>query len=975
MRGHAPRKGGVVEREARYASDHVRAFLDWLLPRHAAVGGLTEVRILGGSAGVWSVLVGPDDAEALVAALAPVSATPRRSIPRGDHPRSGEAGIYFSLQAVQPSADGRVGLPFRRASRTTRDRDIRAYSIMVVDVDPERLPRDRSATDGEKAEARAVAENIRVWLSALGVPSMLADSGNGWHVLVPLVPATGDDVVQAARDAQRLLTLLDARFSTAGAKVDRSTFNPARILKLYGTAAVKGEDTPEHPHRLSSIDLASIPADTDLFARLAEADLGEAPARPAAVPARREPTAPTDLSPAWAAWRAQAIARLPVEVVYGGFLTGRTSGAGWLQCRDPWAANGDRHPSAGVADGTGEAERGTFHSFIRSESLSVFDFLVQRGDAPDFRAACARVAELAAVPLPRADASDIVAAFRAAWSVAGSSDERTGALRSTLGRLIGLPAITREPALEEVREASGLARRVFLATVAEARRGVRDDRRQRTQASPPVRAGLPVVDFVENRDTVENLFDALVAAVAPACRFFRFERDIVFVRRGFGPRPVDERSLPGLLSALVELRYLSDTEDGVVFQRFDVLAADLARAFVHSPRVASKLPVLSTYARSPVFDRSWNFVGKPGYHPASGIFYDGPEVHPAEGVTHLLTAVQDFPWKDTVDMVNFIGALLTALTMPHWGRGHPFLAINGNKPGVGKSTLARVLGVVAEGSEPTTVTFSANEEEFEKQLATRVECGDRVVVIDNAKTSKPIQSPVLERCITDTRLNFRRLGGNTAISRPTNDVLFVLTMNLTQMGPDLRRRALPLNLAIDGDIRRYPYRSDDPVGDALDGRVAVVAELAGMVAAWGNAGRPIPEDAATHSTSRRWAATIDAILRVAGFDGFLSNFDDSEHAFDPDYALLADVCATHHASEPKTASEWAAALVGGLLEERLTDGRGNAKPARAQATLVGQLFGAYLDGTTFPVGEARYRLRRDLPRKGHPPVYCFEPDE
>ncbi|MSQ03535.1 MAG: hypothetical protein EXR71_16865 [Myxococcales bacterium] len=118
------------------------------------------------------------------------------------------------------------------------------------------------------------------------------------------------------------------------------------------------------------------------------------------------------------------------------------------------------------------------------------------------------------------------------------------------------------------------------------------------------------------------------------------------------------------------------------------------------------------------------------------------------------------------------------------------------------------------------------------------------------------------------------------------------------------------------------------------------------------------------------------MLRVAGFDGFLSNFADSEHAFDPDYELLVEVCAAHHADDPRTAAEWASVLVGGVLEEKLTDGRGNAKPARGQATIVGQLFGAYLDGTTtFTVGEARFRVRRDVPRKGHPPVYCFEPAE
>ena len=968
---------------SRFSPDGLGTFLDWILPRHAALGGLTEIRILRPGGGVWSALVGPGDAKALVTALAPDPAGPRRAIPRGDHPRSGEAGIYFSLHAVQPSADRPRGLPIRRATRTAKDRDIRAYSLMVVDVDPVRQPPGRSASDAEKVEALAVIEAVRAWFAGIGVHPVLADSGNGYHLLVPLVAATGDDVGQAATDAQRLLVFLDGRFSTPGAKVDRSTFNPSRILKLYGTAAVKGEDTPVHPHRLSAIDLSAIPEDIDLFTRLAEENIGREPRGPApTVPA--PVAAPTSSAggaappAAWTAWRAQALARLPLDAVYGGFLTGRSASTGWLQCRDPWAAGGDKNPSASVADGTGEAERGTFHSFIRTESLSAFDFLIRRGQAGDFTSACARVAELASVPLPQADPGETVATFRTAWAAAATPDAQTVALSAALARLTFLPALAREPAIEAVREASGLSKRVFLAAATEARQAAREDRRKRDPKPAPARPnspGLPIVDFVENRDTVEGLFDAIVTAILPANRFFRFERDIVFVRRGFGPRPVDERSLPGLVSALVEVRFLTDTEDGIVFQRFDVLPADLARAFVHSPRVAAKLPVLSAYARSPVFDKSWNFVGKPGYHPASGIFYDGPEVKPAEGVVRVLTAVQDFPWKDTVDMVNFIGALLTTLTMPHWGRGHPFLAINGNKPGVGKSTLARLLGVVAEGTEPTTVTFSQNEEEFEKQLATRIDAGDRVVVIDNAKTKQPIQSPILERCISDTRLNFRRLGGNTAISRPTNDVLFVLTMNLTQMGPDLRRRALPLNLEIDGDVRRHPYPSDDPVGDALDARHGVVAELAGMVAAWVRDGRTIPENPATHSTSRKWAATIDAILRLAGFDGFLSNFTDSEHAFDPDYELLAEVCAAHHADDPRTAADWAALLVGGLLEEKLTDGRGNAKPARSQATLVGQLFAAYLDGATFPVGEGRFRARRDIPRKGHPPVYCFEPAE
>ena len=75
--------------------------------------------------------------------------------------------------------------------------------------------------------------------------------------------------------------------------------------------------------------------------------------------------------------------------------------------------------------------------------------------------------------------------------------------------------------------------------------------------------------------------------------------------------------------------------------------------------------------------------------------------------------------------------------------------------------------------------FHADEEEFEKQLATGTEPGNRVLVIDNvrlARGAKEIASSVLERCVTATTLKFRRLGKIASIIR-ANDVLFVLTMN------------------------------------------------------------------------------------------------------------------------------------------------------------------------------------------------------
>jgi hypothetical protein len=110
--------------------------------------------------------------------------------------------------------------------------------------------------------------------------------------------------------------------------------------------------------------------------------------------------ASSTLDPAWAEWRKRALSALPLESIYRQWLTGSASGTGWRECRDPSSTSGDQNPSAGVADGTGEAERAAFHSFITGATVSVFDFLVARGMAPDFRAAMHLVAERSGVALP-----------------------------------------------------------------------------------------------------------------------------------------------------------------------------------------------------------------------------------------------------------------------------------------------------------------------------------------------------------------------------------------------------------------------------------------------------------------------------------------------------------------------------------------------------------------------------------------------
>jgi hypothetical protein len=143
------------------------------------------------------------------------------------------------------------------------------------------------------------------------------------------------------------------------------------------------------PYLPESFDTASI----DAVEALVAASRAEAKEQ-----RRQEKQQATERS--WQEWRGRALGALPLDAVYGEWLTGKRHKTGWLECRDPWSPSGDRDPSAGVADGTGEAERGAFHSFISGKSLSVFDFLIERSLAADFRAAREKVAELSGVSLP-----------------------------------------------------------------------------------------------------------------------------------------------------------------------------------------------------------------------------------------------------------------------------------------------------------------------------------------------------------------------------------------------------------------------------------------------------------------------------------------------------------------------------------------------------------------------------------------------
>jgi hypothetical protein len=160
-------------------------------------------------------------------------------------------GIYLTLNPINPALHARAFNRFRLLGQrdpVTSDQDIVHRRWLPIDCDAVR-PSGISSSDAEHEVAVARASLIRAKLSAEGWPEpVLADSGNGAHLLYAVdLPANDDGYVQ------RCLAALAKRFDDDRVVIDQTVFNPARIWRLYGTVAAKGDSTPNRPHRMSCI--------------------------------------------------------------------------------------------------------------------------------------------------------------------------------------------------------------------------------------------------------------------------------------------------------------------------------------------------------------------------------------------------------------------------------------------------------------------------------------------------------------------------------------------------------------------------------------------------------------------------------------------------------------------------------------------------------------------------------------------------
>lgn len=209
-------------------------------------GDVREVRIPGPGRTDAGYFDSPD---ALVAAVAPLD---------------GRRNVYLTVNPVDPALLGRGNNRIvARVRSTTADSQVTRRRWLPIDIDPRR-PSDVSASEAEREAALAVTRDVWRYLAERGWPEpVTAMSGNGYWLLYPVDLPNDPD---AKRLVEGVLAHLAARFDTERVAIDTSVSNASRIVALIGTLKVKGDPTPDRPHRRSALlrvpgDLVPVPSE------------------------------------------------------------------------------------------------------------------------------------------------------------------------------------------------------------------------------------------------------------------------------------------------------------------------------------------------------------------------------------------------------------------------------------------------------------------------------------------------------------------------------------------------------------------------------------------------------------------------------------------------------------------------------------------------------------------------------------------
>ena len=610
----------------------------------------------------------------------------------------------------------------------------------------------------------------------------------------------------------------------------------------------------------------------------------------------------------WRDWREKALAAVDLEAVYGDWLTGERSGDGWLQCRDPESPSGDRDPSAGVADGTGDAKRATFHSFRTGLKLSVFDFLQRFGNASSFGEAVKIVSRYSGVPLP------------------GKKEKKE----------------KKEKKPSKKAESSPTSPRKTFPSIT-----------------------------VNNRQMRSIVYDAWGVLLADNARSPQtFLRSGKLVRVNFLTNPprietIDSTYMHGLLMRMAD--WVRVSEKAI----FDANPPrDVSRDMVSAPD--GSLQPLEIVTSIPVFAPDGELLHSHGYHKKAKLWHvensdlsisnvpEHPSSSQVDSACQLLLEdlLVDFPFEDEADKAHAVAALLLPFVRCMIDSASPLHVIEAPEAGTGKGLLADVISIVITGSSASITTLPHQEDEIRKKITTLLSTGRDVILWDNVHGV--VDSSSLAAALTSRQWEDRKLGESSTISVP-NNCLWLLTGNNPRLSKELTRRSIRIRLDSGqenpADRPTSHFKHPHLLSWARQHRSEIIHALLVLVRAWIANGQP-HSNAISIGSYESWAEVIGGILQTAEIPGFLTNIKKLREQSDIESVEIRMFIEEWHRRFGSTEVKPGELNEMCEREEMLLDKRGD-KGERSQVSRIGRLLNSIKERVY-----SGFRVKQEKGRKG-----------
>lgn len=326
---------------------------------------------------------------------------------------------------------------------------------------------------------------------------------------------------------------------------------------------------------------------------------------------------------------------------------------------------------------------------------------------------------------------------------------------------------------------------------------------------------------------------------------------------------------------------------------------------------------LKSVVTHPIVESNGNIQYEPGYNAATKTYYFEPlgtlDVGDIEPTKENVVWAKDFidGWVGDFPFVgpsktNFVAMYLLNYVLGLIDDVCPMHIINAPTPGTGKTLLAALSGIAANGKSPGMLTVNfKNTDETRKQLVSALQRGNIPLIIDNV--TDIFGDMTINAMLTQKEYVARILGHNEDVSVYTPNV-WVATGNNVSVQFEMARRVVWINMdaGVQYPWQRTGFNHSNITEWTIKNRPLLVRGALILINNW----LYYPPQNNAHSTFgsfERWFEIINGIMTVNGYDDFMANQTDmyesnTEDSYG-DMQLLINTWWTEHESSLLSASD------------------------------------------------------------------------